>query len=350
MTEGFLGPLDARTPIGDEWTKKLARPERALRRSIVLEGSLAPSPRQYDLLARARAQDVRTVVVRCDDDATATLAESFGMRLLPDTAPGSRYFAGALAEALYRTYESATADDRVTMRAGFSAQIERFLAVHVKRFYSGPWASAVLGERLALAQYVHTLQNMHQYVRFTTRLLGRAVACSATTDLRAHFARHLSGEVNHEILIERDLEKLGEPTRFLKEVRYANPQTRAFMVLEQSMVSFECDPVLFVACPLAAEGITAHMDKAFLRALRASVARSTSEEVAKKATTFFSSHIETDGGDDGHWAMTLRLLEDHLPDERTLGEFLTILELAASSFTQSFDSNVEDYAIFSRPE
>lgn len=350
MSEGFMGPLDATPLVGDAWTKKLARPERALRRSIALEGTLAPSPRQYDLLARARAEDKRTVVVRCDDDASALSARSFGLRVLPDTAPATRYFAGPVSEALYRTYEAATAEDRATMRAGFTGQIERFLAVHVKRFYAGPWASAVLGERLALAQYVHTLQNMHQYVRFTTRLLGRAVACSPTTALRAHFARHLAGEVNHEILIERDLEKLGEPTQFLREVRYANPETRAFMVLEQSMVSFECDPVLFVACPLAAEGITAHMDKAFLKALRASVARSTSDEIAKKATTFFASHIETDGGDDGHWAMTLSLLDGHLPDERSLGEFLSILELAATSFTQSFDSNVEDYAIFSRPE
>jgi hypothetical protein len=335
------------TKLGADWAKRLGRREAALRSTVAVECPLEAGVELYEALARGRAEGARTVVAPASPEQVDK-ARALGLAPLADTPAGTSYFAGVIEDVLHRTFVLASPADRAKMVDGFPKQIEDRLARHVTSFYEGAWARAVLDRKLSVRQYVITLQNMHQYVRFTTRLLGRAVACSATTPLRAHFAKHLAGEVNHEILIERDLEKLGESVAYLRDERYANPATRAFMVLEQSMVSFECDPVLFAACPLAAEGISAHMDRAFLEALRENVGRG-SADLAKKATVFFSSHIETDGGDDGHWAFTMNLLKDHLADERKLGEFLTILELAAESFTMSFNANVADYQLFSMP-
>lgn len=335
------------TRLGAEWSKRLGRSEASLSRTAAYEGLLAPDHALYTALAKARSEDLRTVVVPATP-ATETVARALGLTPLAGTPSGNAFFAGVLEEALHRTFEQCSVADRAKIREGFGKQIEDRLARHVKAFYAGSWARAVLERRLSVRQYVLTLQNMHQYVRFTTRLLGRAVACSATTPLRAHFSRHLAGEVNHEILIERDLEKLGESVAYLRDERYANVPTRTFMVLEQSLVSFETDAVLFLACPLAAEGISAHMDRAFLTALRESIGREAPER-GPSATVFFSSHIETDGGDDGHWAATMKLLGEQLPTELRLGEFLTVLELAAESFVASFNANTNDYGLFARP-
>jgi hypothetical protein len=335
--------------VEPSFARRLNRSERSLLRSLVVSGDLGNSLALYEALASARANGKTTVVAECLDPRSAALAEGLGLRPLDHTARRGEFWAGGLASALHHTFALATEDERAAMRSTFSTQVERFLSGYVERFYRGDWAQAVVSRRLTVEQYVYTLESMHQYVRFTTRLLGRAVACSSTTSLRAHFARHLSGEVNHEILIERDLERLGRSVDYLRDLRYANAATRSFMVVQQSMVAFEEDPILFVACPLAAEGISAHMDAKFLDSLRACIATGTSEVTAKKATSFFASHIETDGGDDGHWAATLKVLESHVSDERKLGELLSILELAATAFTASFDANVNELAVFSRP-
>lgn len=330
-----------RTSDGPLLARELGKSEKSLARTTVVHGEIGPRLPFYEALADARARDLRTVAVSVPGAGEALASLGFH-RIASATG---EWHGAVLEEALHRVYGAMPEADRLAARATFPAQIEARLARHVAAFYAGPWATAVKTRSLSLLQYAITLENMHQYVRFTTRLLGRAVACSTTTPLRAHFARHLSGEVNHEILIERDLERLGRATGYLRDERYANAETRAFMVLEQSLVSFEQDPVLFAACPLAAEGITAHMDRAFLADLRACVAREL-PAAAEKATVFFASHIETDGGDDGHWAATMKLLHENLADERRLGEMLTVLELAARSFTLAFDANVADYGLF----
>jgi hypothetical protein len=335
--------------VEPDFARRINRSEHALGRSLVLSGDLADKIALYEALASARAVGKTTLVAECPDSRSEAVAEGLGLRPIDHTARRGEFRAGSLAVALHHAFEKATEEERSAMRTTFPQQVERFLASYVERFYQGAWAQAVACRTLTVEQYVYTLENMHQYVRFTTRLLGRAVACSPTTALRAHFARHLSGEVNHELLIERDLERLGLTVDYLRDLRYANAATRSFMVVQQSMVAFEQDPILFVACPLAAEGISAHMDAKFLESLRACIAIGTSDATAKKATSFFASHIETDGGDDGHWAATLKLLEAHLPDERKLGELLSILELAATAFTASFDANVSELAVFSRP-
>lgn len=300
----------------------------------------------YEALSWARAQGAKAVIhhAKNSDDPVAMVMKARPVRqaIGPNA---SVYVAAALSDALQNVFERGDARDQAHMRATFRPQIEATMKSFVDRFFKGAWASAINQKKLSREQYVLTLNSLHHYVRYTTRLLGHAVAISPTSELRSHFAEHLRGEINHELIIERDLKHMGEDPTFLMTKRYPNAATRAFMVVQQSLAAFERDPVLFMACPLAAEGISAHLDKKFLQALRECVG-SYGVEAPEKATMFFSSHIMTDGGDDGHWESTLKILEHHLQTENKLGEFLTLLDLASTSIEQSFNANVTELAIF----
>lgn len=300
----------------------------------------------YEALCWARTQGAKAVIhhAKNSDDPVAMVMKARPVRKV--SGPNASVFvAAALSDALQNVFERGDATDQASMRATFRPQIEATMKLFVERFFTGAWATAIQQKKLSREQYVLTLNSLHHYVRYTTRLLGQAVAISPTSELRSHFAEHLRGEINHELIIERDLKHMGEDPTFLMTKRYPNAATRGFMVVQQSLAVFERDPVLFMACPLAAEGISAHLDKRFLQALRECVG-SYGVDAPEKATMFFSSHIMTDGGDDGHWESTLKILEHHLQTENKLGEFLSLLELASSSIEQSFNANVSELAIF----
>lgn len=342
ISEFFTFDLD------DSWARALGRPHAKLQRTVAFGPATdADLPMIYSTLAEARLRGKRTVAYRTTHSADP-LPQRLGLRPLdvPAVATDWRTFGGTLDQSAHLAFEGCSASAQDELRRGFVAQIEAAVRKYVGIFYSGSWAHAVRTRTLGRQQYVNTLQNMHQYVRFTTRLLGRAVACSHTTRLRAHYAAHLRGEINHELQLERDLEQLGESTDFLRTLRYANPSTRTFMSVEQSLVSFELDPVMFAACPIVAESFSANLDAEFLESLRDNVR---SYGIAKPAavTTFFSAHVESDAGEDGHWAATKRILEEYLPSEIRLGEFLSLMELAAQSFTASFNDSVDELGLFS---
>ena len=337
------------TSEGGAWTHELNRTPAQLSRTVVIVASPSDSVEDvYGQLASARASGKSTVVYKTTRSTDPMIA-ALGLKpFATPQATDAQYYAGPVDFALHGAFEAGTSEEKVRMHATFTKQIEEVLETFAGRFYEGSWAKAVMARELSREQYVATLLNMHQYVRFTTRLLGRAVACSATTQLRSHYAGHLRGEINHEIIIERDLKHMGEATDFLLQRRYANAPTRMFMLAEQSLVSFELDSVMFAACPLFAEAITAKMDGPFLAAIRDNVSAYAGVQDVTKASMFFSSHIETDGGDDGHWATTMRILQDNLKNELQLGEFLTLIQVSADSLTASFNSNVDDNVLFSK--
>jgi hypothetical protein len=308
-----------------------------------VEGSsgLVPSA-LYAALARGRLAEKATVLAALPhaDVPVARLA-----RLEP--LSGSELLAQTLDVASFQCFEQADEPQRELMRSGFAQEIVDSVERWAPRFFQGPWAKAVLARTLSRQQYIQTLSNMHQYVRFTTRLLGRAVAISPTTDLRNHYLGHLSGEVNHEIIIERDLKYLGANVDYVMKHRVPNAATRAFMVTQQSMIAFEQHPILFMACPLSAEGITAHLNQEFLDGLRACV-QSFGYGEPSKATMFFSSHIQTDGGDDGHWQKTIDILGTYIRSDIEQQEFLSVLRLSMDAIEQSFNSNVAELSLYSR--
>ena len=207
-------------------------------------------------------------------------------------------------------------------------------------FFAGRWATAVREGTITRAAYVATLANLHSYVRHTTRLLGLAVAYSQTTSLRAHFASHLRGEVNHEVSIERDLLALGEDVDWVTRSREPDPATKRFAVVQDSTIGHHRDPVAFLACPLTAEGVTASMGREYVDGLHAAVSSWGVSDPAT-VTTFLRSHLHTDGGDDGHHIAVSHRIASEVTDEPTLRRFLSVQTAAQSAFFDAFEEAID---------
>lgn len=217
----------------------------------------------------------------------------------------------------------------------------------VASFFEGSWARSIFEQTMTREQYVQSLSNIHHYVRQTTSHLGRAVANAPDSRLRRHFIDHLNGEVNHEVMIERDLRHLGVDPDYVMHHRVPNAATRSFMAIQEAAIEFHRDPVLLMACPLVAEGVTASLPADFTAKLRSLVA-SWGVEKPEKATSFLTSHANTDGGDDGHWQATVDALQCYLQDEAMQRRFLCTLRTAADCIERSFNSNIDELPLFAR--
>ena len=227
----------------------------------------------------------------------------------------------------------------------YLAEVEETIEVWLADLYERGFFRSVVDGTLTREQFVYTAANMHQFVRWTTRLLGLAVGNSHARPLRDHFLRHLSGEVNHEILIERDLAHLGVDVEYVVERMSPSPSTRHFMAIQESLIAFHRDPIAFMASPLAAEGVASHQTPAFLEALEDVIASWQVRE-PKKAMSFFTSHVHTDGGDDGHWEMTLSLVGRFLRTETDTARFLATMRASMAALTAAYDEYVDDLAVF----
>ncbi|HEY8377662.1 MAG TPA: hypothetical protein VIK91_14300, partial [Nannocystis sp.] len=209
-----------------------------------------------------------------------------------------------------------------------------------RAFADNAWCRAVREERLTRAQYVAALANTHQYVRYTPRLLARAIAVSEDAALREHFFRHLRGERGHERMLEADLRYLGADVAFVVEAMVPSPGTLTFMALQESMIGVHRDPARFLAAPFVAEGLAARIEPDFLARLAANIRRWGYAEPAR-AMRFLASHARVDGGDDGHFAGTAAVLARLLRDDTTQQRFLAVLHLAADAFTRSYEEDAE---------
>jgi hypothetical protein len=200
---------------------------------------------------------------------------------------------------------------------------------------------AVHARTLTREQYVYALSNVYQFVRHTTRLCARAVAAAPTTELRSHWINHLSGEVNHELIIERDLAHLGADVSFVVEHMAPNGPTQQFMANQESLIGYRQDAILLMASPVAAEGVTAHLTDEFATALKECI-RGWGVEQPAKAARFFISHMHTDGGDDGHWELTIAFLGKCLVDEAHHQMFMRSLSTALRSTQGLYESFVSE--------
>jgi hypothetical protein len=200
---------------------------------------------------------------------------------------------------------------------------------------------AVHARTLTRTQYVYAMSNIYQFVRHTTRLLARCIAHSATTEMRSHFIHHLNGEVNHELIIERDLQHLGEDVDYVRHHMSPNGPTQEFMAIQESMIGYYEDPILLMASPMAAEGVTAHLNQEFVDGLHDCM-RAWGVAKPEKASKFFVSHMHTDGGEDGHWEMTVAFLSKCLLDEPKHQFFLRSMRSAMRGTARLYESFAED--------
>lgn len=311
----------------------------------------------YAALRRARIEGAATLAAHVCDPA-GLLAPILPLSTLAGVpqlhgCPGAR--TQALVPVAQRVDLAIDGAYRAWLEAGGTldaslhlAEAEETVKVWLADLYGRGFFRAVVDGTLTREQFVYTASNMHQFVRWTTRLLGLAVGSAHARPVRDHYLRHLSGEVNHEILIERDLAHLGADVDYVVERMPPSPATRHFMAVQESLIAFHRDPVTFMASPLAAEGVASHQTPEFLEALESVIAGWGVRE-PRKAMTFFTSHVHTDGGDDGHWEMTLALVGRHLRTETDAARFLATLRSSMAALTAAYDEYVDDLAVFGPP-
>ncbi|WP_224368519.1 hypothetical protein [Hyalangium versicolor] len=307
----------------------------------------------YAALRQARSWDRKMASFLMVDDATP-LARQYNLVSLGgvpriDGPGGHAYRAKSqrLDIVLHRAFEEAREAGQPVVPSFLVAEIlDTINNLFLDKVGQASFFQAVEAGTLTREQYVYSLTQMHQFVRYTTRLLGRCVGTSPTTELRTHFIAHLRGEINHEIIIEKDLAHLGEDVQYVKELAQANLPTREFMCTQEAAIGFYEDPILMLAAPLAAEGVSGHLGNLFMEKLNGCVA-SWGVKEPQKATHFLGSHIEFDGGDDGHWQGNLDLLAQHLKTEQEMRRFLSMLRVSVDATLKQWDSYVSDVDLFS---
>lgn len=225
--------------------------------------------------------------------------------------------------------------------AFYLREVAETVRLHVERAFEEGFFRSVIDGQLTKQQYVYILAQQHAYVRYTTRILGYCVAYSGDSELRKHFAKHLAEEVNHEKILEADLTYLADDVSYLIDDFEPNPATLQFVLGELALISHFHDPIMLTAAPLVAEGISGHLGRGFTDRLR-SIVRSWGYAEPERATRFFCSHIEYDGGEDGHFEGSMKLLSDHLTNERALRRYLSAVHALGQCFSRIYTESMRE--------
>ncbi len=203
---------------------------------------------------------------------------------------------------------------------------------------------------LTRKQYCDFLTELHQFVRYTTRIIALAVSTSEDKTLRRHFLKHLREETDHEVILEADLKFLGADVDYLLNHKSPSTYIMNFNGLQESQLSYRKDPLLYMAVPFAVEGISAFITEENIQALSGAIA-SWGVKTPERAMAFLTSHREFDGKEGGHWDMTLDMMKLFLRTEKELGRFLAIGRSVVKNMTSMIDDAVSttDYATWFPP-
>jgi hypothetical protein len=301
----------------------------------------------YGTLRSARILGAKTFVM---NEPRGRLLESESAHRLPYPATGAqRGNCGFIDRSMLAIHEALPAEDRRALETLHADEIVATVNAWIEEFYRCKWVTLVHERALTREQYVRYLHDIHCFVRQTTQHLARAVELAPDIELRNHFIEHLKGEINHELWIEADLKNLGLDPAYLRESYLPNTATRQFMAMQETLLKFYRDPVIFMACPLVAEGTAAMMTPRFLESLEQCV-RSWGVEKPAKAMTFTRSHMITDAGTanrDGHWILTARMIGKYVRSERRLQEFLSFMRGLMDSYRNGVDQSIEDASLWS---
>ena len=187
---------------------------------------------------------------------------------------------------------------------------------------SAIWQRAQAGT-LTKHQYAEFLAQLHHFVRNTTRVIAHAISKSEHKVLQKHFRKHMVEEVDHESIIESDLATLGVDADYYTKGIGAHPGIWKFNGLQEALLAYRSNPVLYMAVPFAVEGISAFISDKNVAALK-NCARSWGYSAPEKVMRFLDSHREFDGQDGGHWEMTLDMIRRFVSSERDTKDFLAI--------------------------
>lgn len=300
----------------------------------------------YAVGRRARMSGAMTLLAPVRELAAADAAV-LGLRATPHgSIAGHALAAQRLDLWMHNAWTAMAASETTPHLTLLAAEVEETIQRWVSTGTEWSFFKALRERRLAREQYVYTLSNLYQFVRHTTRLIGRAIGASADPELRRHWINHLNGEVNHEVIIERDLKHMGEDVDYVMRHMAPSARTQEFMAIQESMIAYYNDPILMMASPLAAEAVTAHLNQQFAEDLM-HCAASWGVSEPKRACQFLISHMNTDGGEDGHWRMSIDALPKLIRDEGRLSLFLTTNASSRRAIQGVFTSCVDDMAIWS---
>lgn len=255
---------------------------------------------------------------------------------------GTQAAQGRIDEAMLRCFEAMDEVQRAVARGGFAEEIRAAVKDRVGPFVANPTFEAARAGSLSQDQYIHSIANQHQYVRYTTRILGLAVSNCEDPELRRHFAMHLSGEVNHEVWLEEDLAYLDGDVDYVKDLMVPDAPIMKFSFITEALTSFRRDPVVFMGVPIAIEGAAAHTPMSAIEAIQACI-RSWGYDRPEEGTRFLARHIEADAGQDGHeghWDATLRVMSTYVKTERQQQQILRIIDLIFQSLQSAYSGYV----------
>jgi hypothetical protein len=259
-------------------------------------------------------------------------------------------FAQVIDYAAYRTFTAVSPVMSSFLQKQFLSEAIETLERWTERFFKSAWFRAIYDGTLSRRQYIHTLEQQHQYVRYTTRLIAGALSWSDDRELRDHWRHHLEGEVNHELIIEKDLAHLDADVEYAVGPAIPHPVNLQFIMAQESIIGFRRNPALLMASAFVAEGFSSHLDQNFVDALNR-VASSWGVKNPRLVTNFITSHINYDGGEDGHWAGICSALGRYLKTETQQQEFLAVIRLCMDAFERSYAAYAEDLVIFAaKPE
>lgn len=250
-----------------------------------------------------------------------------------------------LEYAIHLAYEQCDVSQRQFIQSYFIHEILDSFEIWLTTLFQDSWFSAIKTQTISKEQYIASLFNLHQFVKHTTRLAARCVAMCENRDLRNHYIYHLKGEVNHEVIIESDLRALRADLNYLLTSHVPHTATAAFMVLQESITGFKRDAVLMLACPFIAEGMTANIGYDFVENLFATI-RSWGIKSPESVSRFLTSHMKTDGGDDGHWLRVINRIDEFVHTENQMQEFINMLRLAMSSYAHGLNANIDDLELW----
>lgn len=334
----------------------LQMPESAFSNSILIN-SVWVSPRYtkanllpailYLALRRGRILQRKHVVglVRNLEGSfvTSLKLKELGKTFIHELTPVTQ----ALDYAMYQCFHQCHGEALLGLKKYFMTEVQETVDRWIKQFFRGSWAQAILNETITKEQYIATLCHWHQFVRQTTQHIARAVVNADNRELRNHYIYHFKGEINHELLIENDLKHFDYDLDFLLNFQVPAEATKEFMAVQESTIGFYQDPIRLLACPLAAEGMTASVTPEFLAALYRRIA-SWGIENPKNAARFISSHVHTDGGEEGHWARVLTMIGKYIGDEKDLQQFLSVLNVAMHTYERAHNANIDNYKLWTK--
>lgn len=307
----------------------------------------------YFALRQARIWECQNVMALVQDHHSTAQEFAEFLRLEPISylsplqinQKTERVYAQRLKYAIHHAYEGCDQPQRDFIQTYFISEILTLFEGWLKNFFQESWFSSVKSHTMAYEQYVCSLYNLHQFVKHTTRLAARCVALCEDRELRNHYIHHLRGEINHEIIIESDLKALNADVEFLLNTHVPHPATAEFMTLQESVIGFKQDPILMLACPFVAEGMTANISTIFVDDLYATIKKWGVENPAT-VSRFLTSHMKTDGGEDGHWLRVIMMIDKFIKTENHHQQFLNILHLAMNSYAHGLNANVDDLELW----